>query len=250
MTAPPLAHVDGQSISIRDRVDLLRILEARFDGGLGFSLYTLNLDHLVKRRQSASFRAVYSRATFVTADGWPVVALARREDPAIKLTTGADLVIPVCRLAARRRIPVYLYGSRQQILVAAAMELRRICPGLDVVGCDAPPPEFDPLAADGRAAMTRIGESGARLCFVALGAPKQEFFSDAACEICPKVGFVCVGAALDFVAGARRRAPRLVRDMRLEWAWRLAAEPRRLSMRYMRCALLFARLTFRPTARP
>lgn len=245
MTVPPLAHVDDQAISARDCADILRQVKGSIDAGLGFSLYTLNMDHLVKRRQSPAFRALYARATFVTADGWPVVTLARRQDPTIERTTGADLVIPMCRLAARRAIAVYLYGSRDDILDVAASKLKDLCPGLEIVGREAPPFGFDPFSEAGRAAASRIAASGARLCFVALGAPKQEAFSDVARGIAPAIGFVCIGAALDFIAGAQRRAPLLLQRLRLEWAWRLASQPRRLALRYLRCGFLFARLALR-----
>lgn len=246
MTSSALAYVDGQIISARDRTDLLRHVESSIDAGSGFTLYTLNMDHLVKRRQSAAFRALYARATFVTADGWPVVTLARRQDRAMERTAGADLVIPLCRLAARRALPVHFYGSRAEILEAAASKLAELCPGLEIAGREAPPFGFDPLSEAGRDATFRIAASGARLCFVALGAPKQEIFSDFARDIAPKVGFVCIGAGLDFIAGAQTRAPSALQRLRLEWAWRLASQPRRLGMRYIRCGLLFARLVFRP----
>ena len=50
----------------------------RVSSGLGFALFTLNLDHLAKIRSDPKFRAAYRRATLVTADGWPVVWLANR----------------------------------------------------------------------------------------------------------------------------------------------------------------------------
>lgn len=242
------AFVDGQAVSLRDMEETLAAVAASFDAGSGFTLYTLNLDHLVKRRQDAAFRGLYARATHVTADGWPVAVLARRADPGIAQTTGADLVVPLARLAARRGVPVYLFGSTTPVLAAAAAKLRAECPGLAIAGCAAPPLGFDPASGCGQAAASRIAASGARLCFVALGAPKQETFSDMAGAVGPGVGFVCIGAALDFLAGAQRRAPAPLQRLGLEWAWRLAREPRRLGIRYLRCAALFARLALRPGA--
>lgn len=240
--ASSIAYVDQQGVSIRDMPDLLARAEAAFARAQGFTLYTLNLDHLVKRRQNAAFRALYARATFVTADGWPVVSLARRAAPTIARTAGSDCVVPLCQLAARCGVSVALFGSTAAILDAAASRLRGLCPGLEIALCEAPPFGFDPLGATGLAAMTRIAASGARLCFVALGAPKQEIFADRAFLDCPDVGFACIGASLDFIAGIQRRAPLVVQRLRLEWAWRLAAQPRRLGRRYLDCAILFARL--------
>ena len=85
-----------------------------------------------------------------------------------------------------------------------------------------------------------IAASGAKICFVALGAPKQEFFaSTATCEV-DGVVWLGVGAALDFIAGHRRRAPRIMQRTGLEWLWRVAQEPRRMLPRYVRSALWLA----------
>ena len=245
MSVPPQAIVDEQAVSIRDMLDLEARVLACLEARTGFTVFTLNLDHLVKRRQSAWFRALYARATFVSADGWPVVYLARRDDPGMRRTTGADLVLPVCRLAARLDAPIYLFGTSKPILTRAAEVLHAKCAGPRIVGIEAPSGDFDPTGESGRAAALSIAASGARVCFVALGAPKQEMFADFAHALCPTVGFFCVGAALDYIAGAKRRAPLVVRKLDLEWAWRFAHEPYRLGPRYVRCAILFARLARR-----
>jgi len=79
------------------------------------------------------------------------------------------------------------------------------------------------------------------LCLVALGAPKQELLADALSTHCPSVGFLCIGAALSFIAGHPRRAPLWMRRSGLEWLWRLAAEPHRLApLRRLRLCLAAA----------
>jgi UDP-N-acetyl-D-mannosaminuronic acid transferase (WecB/TagA/CpsF family) len=73
--------------------------------------------------------------------------------------------------------------------------------------------------------------------------------ADALAARCPAVGFVCVGAALDFIAGSARRAPIWVQRARLEWLWRLIREPRRLAPRYLVCAWVFLGLVVKTAAR-
>jgi N-acetylglucosaminyldiphosphoundecaprenol N-acetyl-beta-D-mannosaminyltransferase len=87
-----------------------------------------------------------------------------------------------------------------------------------------------------------IQRSGARLCFLALGAPLQELFGLRAVDEIYGVAFLPVGAGLDFLAGAQVRCPSWLQRMNLEWAWRLTGDPRRLWLRYFRCAVLFAML--------
>ena len=247
----PFARVDGQGINVATLSDAVAKILDRLDQGLGFTLFTLNLDHLDKRRTDPAFRAAYARATFVTADGAPVVALARRQGAVLSRSTGADLIEPLCRAASVSKIPIYLFGSSQEVLARAAAELRRRCPGFEVRGTEAPPWGFEPDSDDADAAGRRIAASGARLCFVALGAPKQEIFADRMAQLTPGVGYLCVGAGLDFLGGGQNRAPVLAQRLNLEWFWRMAGNPRRLGLRYARCAVLFARLLLsadRPSA--
>lgn len=236
ITHPPLAYVDGQAINLPTLAGAVDAAIGRAREHRGFRLFTLNLDHLVKRRDDAAFRAAYDGADFVSADGAPVAALARRQGAAIERTTGADLVDPLCAAAAREGIPVALFGSSQQTLDMSAQRLRERHPGLVIAHAEAPPYGFDPTSPAAEEAGMRIAASGARIVFVALGAPKQEFFAAHLAQRTPGLGFVCIGAALDFIAGTQTRAPRLVQALGLEWAWRLLGNPSRMARRYLLCA--------------
>ena len=207
----------------------------------GFTVPTLNLDHVAKLRGSAAFRASYRRATFVCADGWPIAWLANRAAGrrVFERAPGADLIEPLLQSAAERGLSVYLIGPAPSAQAAAIAKLRRSAPDLVIAGAEAPrirlgDPEFERLAM-----AERIRASGAQLCLVALGAPKQELLADALAPHCPSVGFLCVGAALNFIGGHTRRAPLWMRRNGLEWLWRLGAEPHRLAARYAACAYVF-----------
>lgn len=217
--------------------------------GRGFSVFTLNLDHLVKLRFDQAFRHAYERAKFVTADGWPVAWMARRKGVKVERTTGADMVEPLCREAAERGLPVYLFGSSDGSLEKAAVHLCVKYPGLKIAGMEAPPYGFDPHSDMAVEAAMRIKQSGARLCFVALGAPRQELFADRAHKLCEETGFLCIGAALDFLAGYQERAPEIMQKTGAEWLYRLMKNPRRMASRYGGSAMLFAEMVLRNVLR-
>lgn len=238
---PDLAVVDGWRINVATLDEAVEEIAAAAEARLGFTVFTLNLDHLVKLRRHDGFRQAYAAGDFVTADGAPVAALARRQHARVERTTGADLAVPLAREAARRGLPVYLFGTTFDVLARVGRDLGDLANGrLDIAGSEAPEADFDPDGPTAGAAIERIAASGARLCFVALGAPKQELFAARAKASGVRCGFVCVGAALDFLAGKQRRAPRLLRDWSLEWLWRLATSPRRLAGRYALSALVLA----------
>jgi exopolysaccharide biosynthesis WecB/TagA/CpsF family protein len=246
-----LAQIDGWPINVPTLATAVDEIIAAARAGLGFSVMTLNLDHLVKLRSDEAFRRAYRSARLVTADGEPVARIAQRQTPGIERTTGADLLVPLTEAAAANGLGIYLFGSSGDVLARAGRDLAERCDGtLEICGSDAPPIGFDPESAAADAAIDRIIASGARICFLALGAPKQEIFAARAVARGAKCAFICVGAALDFVVGAQIRAPKTMQRTGLEWLWRLATNPRRLAGRYAHCALLLAELTLRGPRRP
>jgi N-acetylglucosaminyldiphosphoundecaprenol N-acetyl-beta-D-mannosaminyltransferase len=199
------------------------------------SVFTLNLDHIVKLRKDARFRAVYGRAGLITADGFPIAIACRLQGKRVNRVAGSDLIAPISAEAARSGKSIYLFGSTLQVLITASRVLRERNPGLRIAGMFAPPQGFDPTSEDAGRCVEMIRNSGADLCFVALGAPKQEMFADHGKIFLPNVSFVCIGAGLDFIAGAQVRAPLWMQRNGLEWLWRAASNPRRLLYRYLLC---------------
>jgi N-acetylglucosaminyldiphosphoundecaprenol N-acetyl-beta-D-mannosaminyltransferase len=222
-------------VNTPSKAALLAELAERLATGQGFTVATLNLDHVVKLRRDPAFRAAYARHSHVVADGNPIVWLARLAGQRTELAPGSELVEPVAGLAAEAGVPVALVGSTEAALEAARAALARRHPGLDVVARIAPPMGFDPEGPAADDTIGRIAASGAGLCFLALGAPRQEIFAVRAHERLPGVGFLSIGAGLDFLAGSQVRAPAFVRALAAEWLWRLGTNPRRLAGRYGAC---------------
>jgi exopolysaccharide biosynthesis WecB/TagA/CpsF family protein len=225
---------------------LLEDIRRRVEAGKGFAVATLNLDHAVKLRGDPAFHAAYARHSHVTADGNPIVWLCRLAGQSeVSLVPGSELVDPVVALAAELEIPIGLFGATRTSLEQAAHRLSSAHPGLKVVFCEAPPMGFDPDGEGAAEAIERLKQSGARVVFLALGAPKQERFAARAAEHLPQVGFLSIGAGLDFVSGVQVRAPAWVRALAAEWIWRMASDPSRLAARYGKCLLALPGLTLR-----
>ncbi len=231
-------------VNVPSMACLLADLEQRLANGRGFCIATLNLDHVVKFHQSTAFRDAYTRHSHVTADGNPIVWLDRLAGHDIRLVPGSDLIEPVSDMATRLDAPVALFGTTPASLEAAAQALNARDPGLRIVAKIAPPMGFDPEGPEADACIDDIARSGARICFLALGAPKQEIFAARAHDRLPETGFLSIGAGLDFISGAQMRAPKLMRAIGAEWLWRLAGNPRRLAGRYWACMTIFPNLTW------
>lgn len=233
----------GVTVTVSDQDALLTDLARRFQMGQGFAVATLNLDHVVKLSRDEVFLEAYRAQTHVTADGNPIVWLSRIAGQSVSLVPGSELIEPLVALAVEHKVPVALFGSTEATLNASAIELSERYPGLDVVLCRAPVMGFDPQGAETEAEIAAIAASGARLCFLALGAPKQEIFAARAHAVLPGIGFVSIGAGLDFIAGTQNRAPAWVQAIAAEWLWRLLGSPRRLAARYAGCLAALPGLT-------
>lgn len=223
------------TVNIPDTATLGAAVSERWRQGEGFALATLNLDHLVKLRRDPAFRMAYHAMDFVTADGNPIVWLSRLAGQPVSLLPGSDILMPLLHMAGAKAHGVAFLGSSTEALTRAEEALTRQVPGLQVVARIAPPMGFDPTGDEAEQMLRDVQASGARLCILALGAPKQEILAVRGRTFAPEVGFCCFGAGLDFFAGAQRRAPWVFRALALEWLWRALSSPARMVPRYARC---------------
>lgn len=228
-------HGKHVEINMPTRAALKSEVRRRFEANDGFALATLNLDHIAKLKACEKYAQAYQKQDLVIADGWPIVALSRLARKPIELMPGSDMILPLCRLAAETNTSVAFVGSTDKALAAAATRLMARVPGLQIVLTLAPSMVFSPESHEAEDIFRQLNESGAGLCFLALGAPKQEITAALGRRLSPSVGFVSIGAGLDFLGGQQMRAPWVIRRVGMEWFWRALTHPRRLLPRYMRC---------------
>jgi N-acetylglucosaminyldiphosphoundecaprenol N-acetyl-beta-D-mannosaminyltransferase len=192
-----------------------------------------NVHMIMEAHDTPAFRAVLDAADLVCPDGMPLVWALRGKGAARqRRVSGPDLTLELCAAARDAGVPVGFYGGRPEVLAALVPELHDRFPGLDVVYAVSPP--FRQLTpAEDAQTVENINRSGARILFVGLGCPKQERWM-AAHRGRIRAVMLGVGAAFDMHAGMLRQAPRVLQRAGLEWAFRLAMEPRRLWRRYAR----------------
>ena len=232
---------DKVRVNVTTRAILMSEVRDRFRTGRGFTLATINMDHLVKMRQSSPFSRAYAAQDLVVADGQSIVALLRLPQQRVELMPGSDLIVPLCLLASHEQVSVALVGSTSNALDDAAKVIESVVPGIMIAVRIAPSAVFDPGGHEADQILDEVAASGARLCFLALGAPKQESLALRGRVRAPGVVFASVGAGLDFLCGHQVRAPRWIRSIMLEWLWRALSSPRRLLPRYLRCFAVLPR---------
>lgn len=206
--------------------ELTRTIQAGERGWLS----TVNVAVLMMMRSNARLQRFVDASRWTVADGQPLIwasRLGRQHLP--ERVTGIDLIDMMCARAACESIGVYFLGAEERTVRAAVTVLRDRHPGLDVRGCA--DGYFDSKQASARAQA--VAESGARILFVAMGVPRQEYFIEEEWERLGATVVIGVGGSFDVIAGLRKRAPVYIQRAGLEWAYRLAQEPRRLFKRYL-----------------
>jgi N-acetylglucosaminyldiphosphoundecaprenol N-acetyl-beta-D-mannosaminyltransferase len=208
---------------------------------------TPNVDHVVLLQKHAGLQAAYRDAGMVLVDGAPVLwssRLLRRPLP--ERVAGSDLVPALFSAASsERRLRIFLLGAGPGVAERAVTNIRSRWPAVEVVGTYSPPLGFEKNETENKAILARIAGARPDVLIVGLGAPKQELWvHQNRSRLTAKVA-LCVGATIDFLAGERSRAPIWMRDVGLEWLYRVASEPRRLAARYAKDAWIFPRLLAR-----
>jgi N-acetylglucosaminyldiphosphoundecaprenol N-acetyl-beta-D-mannosaminyltransferase len=206
---------------------------------------TANTHYAMLTQSEPGLSAVNEQASFVLADGAPLVWASRwRGSPLPERVAGSDLIFDLCEQAARNGFRIFLLGGAGGVAEQAAAALSRRYAGLQIVGTECPP--FRELAAKEHAdLLDRICKSKPDRLFVALGQPKGEIWIARHLHALGVPVCVQIGAALDFAAGRVRRAPRRLQKLGLEWAYRLSLEPSRLAPRYARNAWFLLRMVAR-----
>ena len=179
------------------------------------------------------------------ADGYPIAWVARRRGlrHMKERASGPDLMRECLDSGRATGVRHFLYGSTPEVIASMVEHIQGRWPGTQVVGAESPPFR-ETTEADRRAAAERFEHCGADIVWVGLGTPKQDFEVERLSKV-SSATFVAIGAAFDFIAGTKRQPPRWVRRCGLEWAFRLATEPRRLWRRYLVGIPRFLRIVWR-----
>lgn len=226
------ARIDGTPLFHGDLDALVAHLATQIPTSQVRTLVTPNTDFLVLADEHDAMARALRDADVLIADGAPIVALARMLGArGLQRLTGADLLPAVAAAAPERGWTIAITGGAPGIAERACAALNR------QFGTDARAIDFPRISsADDPAChpvVTALREMAPDIVFVCLGAPKQEAWVEAWRDELPPALYVGAGAAVDFVAGARRRAPRPLQLLGLEWLYRLVQEPQRLAYRYL-----------------
>jgi N-acetylglucosaminyldiphosphoundecaprenol N-acetyl-beta-D-mannosaminyltransferase len=209
-----------------------RIIDAAL-GGRAYRVSALAVHGVMTGVDDPEHLARLNAFDLVTPDGQPVRwAMNWIHGTGLRERVyGPDLTLAVCRAAVVHDLGVYFHGSTPDTLAHLERRLPTLVPGIRVTGSS--PSTFGtstPLELDALAEQIRA--TGASICFVGLGCPRQEVF---VYENAERLSMPClaVGAAFDFHAGLQKEPPAWVQRAGLQWLQRLMGDPLRLWRRYL-----------------
>lgn len=231
---PPTSEAQIFGVKI-DRLSWAELEEYCIQALLGETpkhIVTANGEILLKAYETNSYKEILDGADLVIPESTNVSwVLALKGAPVRGVTSGADLVTRLARIASENYKSVFLLGGRDGVATKAGERLKEMNPNLKIVGTSSANP--NDVAVTGQ-----IKQSGADIVLVAYGAPKQEeWISNNKTESGAKI-LVGIGGTFDMLAGITPRAPHFFRSLHLEWLWRLFLQPTRIG-RIWRAVVIF-----------
>lgn len=198
--------------------------------GTGGYVVTTNVDYLVRAGRDPAFRQILEGARLRLPDGMGVVYGARLAGARVRGSiTGRLLPAALARHPARPRLG--LMGGLPGAAQLAADHLRGL--GGDVRAATSPPMGFEIGGDADQAAARLLADADPQVLFVGLGSPKQDRWMAQHAADLPRTVMVGIGQAIDVLGGMQPAAPAWMTRVGLEWAYRLAHDPRRLARRYL-----------------
>lgn len=220
----------GMDFADLEAAEAAAAIAARPDGAPFGYVVTPNADHLVRMSRDSVLAGVYRNAWLRLLDSRVVAAIARGCGMLTpRVATGSDLTALLLCQHIHPGEQITIIGLRP-LWLPALMARYGLAPPFHYD----PPMGFDTDPAAFRDTVAFILAHPARLVFLAVGSPRQEHLAAAVAASGQATGTgLCIGASLLFLAGAERRAPGWMQRDGLEWAYRLANDPRRLAGRYL-----------------
>lgn len=214
---------------LEERAFFDELFERLKAGDRGLRVNFLNAHCFNVAHENASYRDALNESTYLLNDGIGVDLGAKRLGFRFPDNlNGTDLIPKICERLAEQSLSVFLLGAKPHVVKRVSQLLTLKNPGLQVVGYSAG--YFD----SNEQLLKQIESCHPDAVIVAMGVPRQELWVQENYHKLPQVGlFVCGGAIFDFLAGEVKRAPQIFQKFKLEWAFRLMQEPRRLFKRYM-----------------
>ncbi|NUK29805.1 WecB/TagA/CpsF family glycosyltransferase [Parageobacillus sp. VR-IP] len=202
--------------------EILADIEKRMAAGEKSTIVAVNPEKLIAASKDENVKQLINSATYQIPDGIGVVLASKLKGGRItSRVTGIDMMERLIELSAKKGYRVFLFGAKEEVVKKAKENLEAKYPGLQIVGYS------NGYVNDYDSLIQKINESNADILFVALGSPRQELWIKTYMNDLNVKVLQGVGGSFDVFAGHVKRAPKLFRNLGLEWFYRLVTDPKR-----------------------
>lgn len=185
-------------------------------------IVAINPEKVLKTRKDHDLLLLLNSATYQIPDGIGIVYASKLKHGKIKnRITGIDSMEMLCKLAVEKKYKIFMYGAKEETIVAAKNKIEEKFHGINIVGY------INGYEKDEQKIINTINKTKPNILFVALGSPKQELFITKNMNILNCNIFQGVGGSFDVFSGNIKRAPKWMQKIGLEWLYRLLKEPKR-----------------------
>lgn len=220
-----------------DEDEIIGFVVKKIKSGQSAQITTVNNEFIVEAQRNKRFKEALNNSDLSIVDStglkWAIKYLYKEK---IGRIPGVDLVLKLCEISSKRGYRIFLFGGAKGVGAMAKRNLAKSYPALRIVGI------IDGINVDANKSdaeiLKRINGANADIVFVALGAPKQDLWiANNISKLKPGI-FIGVGGSLDYISGQISRAPKFLREIGLEWFYRLIVQPSRFG-RIIKATVVF-----------
>jgi len=191
-------------------------------------IVTPNPEIALKAYKDPELAKIINKADIAISDG---IGFKMVADTDLTVIKGRELVLDILTLANRSKKRIYFLGGKSIVNKAAVEKAKIEFPNISIKGSagaivNKKGEGIDKKNIDiDKKTLTVINRFGPDVLFVALGAPKQEYWIGKNIEKLNARVIMAVGGSLDYYTGVVKLPPAIMATFGLEWAWRLFNEP-------------------------
>lgn len=212
----------GFDVLICDEKNLINNIFKDYLSNEKLFIVNINPEIIINNYRKKEIIEIFNKQKYQIPDGNGVVWASKRKKGEIKKRiTGIDLMLKICEESQKYESKIYLYGGKEHVAEKAKNELEKIYQNIKIIGTSNGYEQEENV-------LEKIQTANPDILFVGLGSPKQEKFIIKHMENLKNTKiFMPVGGSFDVISKSKKRAPKWIIQIKLEWLYRLFQEPKR-----------------------
>lgn len=204
--------------------DFIKQLESDLKNKQSKFIVTANPEIALYASKNQDYLNIVNSSDYTTPDGIGIVKASKMlGTPLPERITGFDTMLELLKISNTKKYKIYFLGAKPEVIKDTITKVQDDFPNIDIVGY------HDGYFKNNQAIQTEIVAAEPDIVFAALGFPKQEFFlADLLPQLKHPAILMGIGGSFDVLSGNKKRAPKFMQDLHLEWSYRLLKEPTRI----------------------